>query len=82
VDAYCAEDRTHRVESERFRVFLYEELMARDQVNLDITWLKDDSHVDADDLPDPDILARELSDILYEAAELMAQLAEGLEQTS
>ena len=53
VDAYQADDRSQRAESERFKVFSYEELTARDQFNLDITWLNDDSHVDADDLPDP-----------------------------
>ena len=79
VDAYSAEDRSQRVESDRFKRFAYDELVGRDQTNLDITWLKDDSHVDADDLPDPDVLARELADELHGAAELMDQLAEELE---
>jgi len=62
VEAYRAEDRSQRVESERFKSFTYAELTDREQVNLDITWLKDDSHVDADDLPDPDVLADELEE--------------------
>jgi len=32
-----------RVETERFHRFTYEELAARDKLNLDLTWLKDDS---------------------------------------
>ena len=31
------------MESERFRSFGYDELVARDKANLDITWLKDAS---------------------------------------
>ena len=35
------EPRRARVETERFRSFSYDELIARDKVNLDITWLRD-----------------------------------------
>jgi type I restriction enzyme M protein len=35
--------RSERVESERFKPFTYEELMARDKANLDINWLRDPS---------------------------------------
>jgi len=45
--------RSERVETERFRSFTYEELVARDKANLDITWLKDDSLEDLDNLPSP-----------------------------
>ncbi|MBM0279469.1 hypothetical protein [Micromonospora tarensis] len=46
-----------RVETERFRPFSYEELSARDKVNLDITWLKDASLEDADALLPPEVIA-------------------------
>lgn len=46
-----------REPSERFRKFTYEELAARDKLNLDIFWLKDEGHVDADSLPPPDEVA-------------------------
>ena len=49
--AYRPEDRSERVESERFRPFTYDELIARDKANLDITWLRDESLDDADNLP-------------------------------
>jgi hypothetical protein len=34
------------------------ELIARDKANLDITWLRDKSLEDADNLPAPEVLAR------------------------
>lgn len=82
VDAYSPADRTQRVESERFKPLTYEELTGRDQVNLDITWLKDDSHVDADDLPDPDVLATEIIEDLKAALAEFEELAEELEEAS
>ncbi len=42
----------------RFRCFSIDEIKARDY-KLDITWLKDESLEDADDLPEPDYLASE-----------------------
>src|SRR5690606_26791997 len=33
--------REERVESERFKSFTYDQLIARDKVNLDIIWLRD-----------------------------------------
>jgi type I restriction enzyme M protein len=44
----------------RWRKFSYEEIIARDKTSLDITWLKDKSLADLDNLPDPDQLATEI----------------------
>ena len=44
----------------RWRKFSYEEIVARDKTSLDITWLKDKSLADLDNLPDPDELALEI----------------------
>ena len=44
----------------RWRKFTYEEIIARDKTSLDITWLKDKSLADLDDLPDPDVLAEDI----------------------
>jgi type I restriction enzyme M protein len=60
VEAYKADDRGQRIESERFKAYTYEEIIARDKANLDLIWLKDDSLEDAADLPAPEILAREI----------------------
>ena len=71
--------RGERVESERFRAFTYEELMARDKANLDLVWLKDDSIEDAADLPAPEVLAREIMGELEAAVEEFAAIAKALD---
>ena len=59
--------RAERVESERWKSFTYDELIARDKVNLDITWLRDESLEDIDNLPAPEIIAREIVEDLTAA---------------
>ena len=44
----------------RWRKFSYEEIIARDKTSLDITWIKDKSLADLDNLPDPDELALDI----------------------
>lgn len=44
----------------RWRKFEYNDIIARDKTSLDITWLKDNSLADLDNLPDPDVLAAEI----------------------
>ncbi|WP_281280978.1 N-6 DNA methylase [Actinocorallia herbida] len=51
------EPRENRVETERFKAFTYDELVARDKANLDITWLKDPRLEDADSLLRPEFTA-------------------------
>ena len=71
--------RGERVESERFKAFTYDELMARDKVNLDLVWLKDDSIEDVADLPAPEVLAREIMRELEVAVGEFAAIAEALD---
>jgi type I restriction enzyme M protein len=52
--------------------------MARDKVNLDIFWLRDESLEDTADLPDPDILAAEIVEDLQAALEQFREIAEDL----
>ena len=73
IDAFAADDRSSRVESERFKRFGHADLVARDKANLDITWLKDDSLEDAASLPAPEVLVAEIQD---ELASLMASFSE------
>ena len=40
----------------RWRKYSYDEIMERDKTNLDVFWLKDDSLIDLENLPDPEIL--------------------------
>ncbi|MDF3818434.1 class I SAM-dependent DNA methyltransferase [Leptospira sp. 96542] len=68
IDAYKVGNRTKRKESfhpetnpeGRWRRFSYEEIIARDKTSLDITWLKDKSLADLDNLPEPDVIAEEI----------------------
>lgn len=69
-----------RAESERWRPFTYEELTKRDKVNLDLFWLKDDSLEDSANLPDPGVLALEITEDLEAALEQFAAIAEDLKQ--
>jgi type I restriction enzyme M protein len=70
---------SERVESERFRSFGYDEIVARDKANLDITWLKDDSLEDVDNLPSPDVIAREIVEDLTAALVEFEAVATDLE---
>lgn len=63
----------------RWRSYSYEEIMKRDKANLDIFWLRDKSLEDADDLPEPDVLAQEIADDLQAALEQFTAIAEELE---
>lgn len=67
-----------REEGERFRRFSYDDLVARDKLNLDIFWLKDDSLEDIDSLPEPDVLAQEIVDNLEAALEHFRGVSEEL----
>src|SRR6187455_127512 len=62
----------------RWRKFTYDDIIARDKTSLDITWLKDKSLADLDNLPDPDVLAEEIIENLESALgsfiEIIAQL--------
>ena len=80
VESYLSgKARSERVESERFRSFTYDELVARDKVNLDITWLRDESLEDFDNLPAPEILAREIVEDLTAALAEFEAVAAALE---
>lgn len=53
----------------RWRKYSYDEITARDNCNLDIFWLKSDSVIDLDNLPEPNELAAEIVAGLEEATE-------------
>jgi len=62
----------------RWRAFGYDELMARDKVNLDIFWLRDESLEETANLPEPDVLAVEIVEDLEAALEQFRLIAEDL----
>ncbi|MBX3001251.1 MAG: SAM-dependent DNA methyltransferase [Caldilineaceae bacterium] len=87
VSCYHAENRYERKATwsaddsqGRWRSFTYNELMARDKVNLDIFWLRDESLEDSEDLPDPDVLAAEIVEDLAAALEQFREILADLER--
>jgi type I restriction enzyme M protein len=58
----------------RWRKFTYDEIIARDKTSLDITWLKDKSLADLDNLPDPDVLAAEIIENLEAGLESFREI--------
>ena len=58
----------------RWRKFTYEEITARDKTSLDITWLKDKSLADLDNLPDPDVLAADIIENLEAGLESFKEI--------
>lgn len=49
-------------------------------MSLDIFWLKDESLEDSENLPDPNILAKDIADNLDSALEQSSSIYEGLER--
>ncbi|MBI2391025.1 MAG: N-6 DNA methylase [Deltaproteobacteria bacterium] len=80
-DAYGKSRRKDEWESGRFRKFTREEIKARGD-NLDVAWLKDEGHRDADDLPEPEEIAAEIVGLLETAMEEMKGLQAALEGRS
>jgi len=67
IKCYNPENRFERQETERFKYFSYDEIIARDKTSLDIFWLKDNSLDNLDDLPSPDVLQQEIIEHLEAA---------------
>jgi len=58
----------------RWRKFSYDEIIARDKTSLDISWIKDKSLADLDNLPDPDVLAGEIIENLEAGLESFKEI--------
>ena len=78
VDEFRPGKRHLREESERFKRFGYEDLLQRDKVSLDLTWLRDESLEDLDNLPPPDVIAQEIVEDLEAALAEFSAVAESL----
>ena len=63
----------------RWRKYTYEELVARDKTNLDITWLKDENLIDLENLPEPETLIDEIIDNIQSALESFKTIKESLD---
>ncbi|MGR3980478.1 N-6 DNA methylase [Pseudoalteromonas sp. 1181_04] len=62
----------------RWRQFSYDEIIARDKTNLDISWLKDDSLEDTENLQPPAVIASEIVELLTAALEEFKSVEEAL----
>lgn len=78
VACYNPANRHERVEGERFRAFAYDDLVKRDQVSMDIFWLRDESLEDSENLPPPQVIAAEIVEDLQAAIDQFAQIAADL----
>lgn len=58
----------------RWRRFTYEEIIERDKTSLDISWIKDKSLTDLDNLPDPDLLANDIIENLEAGIESFKEI--------
>lgn len=82
IDCYHPANRHKRKETERFKYFDYDTLIARDKASLDIFWLKDDSLDNLDNLPPPDVLAQEIVEHLESALASFREVAAALPRSS
>jgi type I restriction enzyme M protein len=78
VKCYNSKNILKRKETEQFHAYSYDELIKRDKVSLDIFWLKDDSLMDLENLPEPDVIADEIKENLESALESVTELIENL----
>ena len=78
IKCYNPESRFDRKETERFKVFSFDELMQRDKVSLDIFWLKDESIEDSENLPVPEVIAKDIAENLQAALEQFGSIYEDL----
>lgn len=64
----------------RWRKYNYSEILERDKTSLDISWIKDKSLTDLDNLPDPNELALEILENLESGVESFKNLHAVLEK--
>jgi type I restriction enzyme M protein len=62
----------------RWNKYTYNEILSRDKTNLDITWLRDDSVIDLDNLPEPDVLINDIIENVESALASFRAIKESL----
>lgn len=78
VAVYSPDNRHARTETDRFKRFSYDELVARDKASLDIFWLRDESLENVENLPPPAVIAAEIVEDLEAALAEFSLIAESL----
>jgi type I restriction enzyme M protein len=79
-DPYGRAERADQGEDGRFRCFTREAISQRGD-NLDISWLRDESNGDGEELPEPEVIAAEILGHLRRAVDEMEGLVDSLDQT-
>lgn len=79
IKCYNPGNRHEREETERFRAFSYDELIKRDKASLDIFWLKDEGLEESENLPEPEVLAKDIAENLESALEQFNSIYDELE---
>lgn len=74
IQCYNPTNRHERKETDRWKPFKLDALLARDKANLDIFWLKDEDLEASENLPSPDVLAQEIVEDLEAALEVFRSL--------
>ena len=80
IKCYNPQNRYERKPTERFKPYTYHELIQRDKASMDITFLKDESLEDSENLPPPDVIAKDITENLQSALEQFASMQEDLEK--
>jgi type I restriction enzyme M protein len=81
IEYYKPGNRDEREEAERFKKYDYDELIERDNISLDIFWLEDDSLQDIEELPEPEMLANDITENLQAALDQFQQVQDELESS-
>ncbi len=66
----------------RWRKFPYEELISRDKASLDVFWIKDKSFADFENLPDPSVVAEDITEMLASALTSFQNVQDELQTNS
>jgi type I restriction enzyme M protein len=85
VKCYNASDITKRKEDvkdkkRRWKTYTYDQIINRESTSLDIFWLKDDTIMSLENLPEPQIIADEIKENLESSLISIAQLVDTLKE--
>jgi type I restriction enzyme M protein len=66
----------------RWRKFTYEEIIARDKCSLDISWIRDNSKIDLESLPEPLEIANDIAAVLKEVSQRFNNVVKQLSENA
>jgi type I restriction enzyme M protein len=85
INCYCSQDKSQRKETwsktnenGRWKEISYDQLIAREKTNFDVTWIRDDSAIDLDNLPEPEDLINDIIENIEAALNSFKTIRENL----